>query len=118
MAQRASERRNTVPVERLELDQSFSFRFGECNGWLACRFCGTWHIGMGDEFTPMNRRRPMAERSCTRWAHGPSRAERITAGLAPLMPSEEACRAHAKNLTKKRNTAALRRSGASRQSWS
>jgi hypothetical protein len=50
MAQRASERRNTVPVERLELDQSFSFRFGECNGWLACRFCGTWHIGMGDEF--------------------------------------------------------------------
>ena len=45
----------------------FLFAFGEVNGWLSYRFCGTWHREAEGEFTERQRTANLAARYCTRW---------------------------------------------------
>ena len=103
-AQAAPRQPSAAHAERLQAMReqagAFSYRYGNENGFLACRWCGTWHVH--EAFNSEQLSVWLANRYCraTEAAAGRRHAEQN--GTAPLQPSVEACEEHLANMSERR----------------
>lgn len=103
----------------LDPRRAFSFIFGNINGWLACRFCGTWHLVADGSFSSEQLQVELADRHCTlpQWSRPHDRRAAITAGSAPLTPTAEACEQHRAHLGAYRLALLDRHGGEEAEDW-
>ena len=103
----------------LDPRRAFSFIFGNINGWLACRFCGTWHLVADGSFSSEQLQVELADRHCTlpQWSRPHDRRAAITAGSAPLTPTAEVCEQHRAHLGAFRLALLDRHGGEEAEDW-